>query len=308
MKNLFAISAATAGSLLVAFLAFDSNADTSRGGIPHSPASGVHSNRIFSADSGTSDLGLGMFRLPASAQTGFASGETRTAMLIDSVRKAALSGDAGVWEQVANNELPLLIKSDPLAAAGLAQSLAPGPVRQQILRQVAHGWADQNSMAALGWAAGLSDAVERNSALADVCVQISQSDPAAAISAASQYGLQDEGARFENIVQQWASQDFTAAYGWVSQLPAGAERDGSMTRLALVVAQVSPTDAANLVANEISPGTVQIEAAISVLHEWGLQDFAAASAWASQFPSGLMADRAKQELASVSAYRNALGD
>lgn len=304
MTKFIAISAAIGVASFVAFLAFDSTGGIPPGDAPGSPSAGARSVRQFAAEVGANDTAFDMSEPSAAVQNGLASGESRTALLIDAVRKAALSGDAGLWQQAANRELRLLIKRDPLAAADLAQSLPLGYVREQILRQAAQGWADQNPDAALVWAAGLADAVERNSALSDVCIQLSQSNPAAAINAATKYGLQDQGARFENMVQQWADQNFSAAYGWVAQLPAGAERDGSMARLALVISQASPENAANLVANEIPPGTVQIEAAISVLHQWGLQDFAAASAWASQFPAGLLADRAKQELASISVYHS----
>jgi len=45
---------------------------------------------------------------------------------------------------------------------------------------------------------------------------------------------------------------------------------------------------------------------MSVLSQWAMQDFAGASAWADQFPAGPLADRARQELAGIAAYRQAL--
>jgi len=303
MKGVLAISAVIAIASFVAILGYNPGVDSTFGSATPALPPAAHPMRKSSADGALRGAAFETSPAPVALRMKNASGDTAPQMLVDIIRRAALSGDASLWQQVANDELLRLIDSDPLAAADLAQSLDSGPVREGILRRVAHGWADQNAKAALAWAAGLADAVERNSAVADVCIQMSQSNPAEAIEVASKFGLEDQGARFENLVQQWASQDFTAAYGWVSQLPAGAERDGSMARLALIAAQVSPADAASLVATEIPPGTVQSEAAISVLHQWGMQDFAAASAWANQFPDGLFADRAKQELASISIYR-----
>ena len=118
--------------------------------------------------------------------------------------------------------------------------------------------------------------------------------------------MEDKGGFYENLVEQWASMDATAALDWVAQLPAGAGRDRMMARVAFAEAQVSPGDAADLVVKEIPPGPAQDEAAMSVLDQWGSRDFAGASAWADQFPAGPLADRAKRELAGIVAYHQAL--
>ena len=232
--------------------------------------------------------------------------ESETRKLIEAIQAALRSDDARCWDEVSQKQLRLLIQRDPSAAAGLALGLDPGLIREQMLRQIAQGWATQDSTAALAWAAGLTDAGERNSALADACVGLSQSNPAEAINTARQYGVEDQGGFYENTVEQWAAGDTTAALAWVAQFPAGAGRDGMMARVAFVEAQVSPGDAADLVVKEIPPGPAQDEAAMSVLHQWALLDFAGALAWADQFPAGPLADRAKQELAGIDAYRQAL--
>jgi hypothetical protein len=234
--------------------------------------------------------------------------ESETQKLIDAIRAALRSGDAGRWEQVSQNELSQLIKSDPQAAADFAQGFDPGEMREQMLRQVAHGWAMQDPAAALAWTSGLTDAGDRNSTLADVCVQISQSNPAGAITAAIQHGLENQGGLYENMMQQWAAKDPMAALDWADQLPAGADRNGMMTRLAFVEAHVSPTDAANLVLYEIPPGSDQEEAIISVLHQWALKDYAAASDWVDEFPDGPLRNRAEQELNGMAEYRLALNN
>jgi hypothetical protein len=232
--------------------------------------------------------------------------ESETQKLIEAIQAALRSGDARRWDEVSQNQLRLLIQRDPLAAAGLALGLDPGLIREQMVRQIAQGWAAQDSAAALAWAAGLTDAGERNSTLTDACVGISQSNPAEAINTAKQYGVEDKGGFYENLVEQWASMDATAALDWVAQLPAGAGRDRMMARVAFAEAQVSPGDAADLVVKEIPPGPAQDEAAMSVLDQWGSRDFAGASAWADQFPAGPLADRAKRELAGIVAYHQAL--
>jgi hypothetical protein len=234
--------------------------------------------------------------------------ESDAQKLMDAIRTALKSGEVADWERISQKELPQLIKSDPLAAADLAQSLEAGFIREQMLRQVAHGWAAQDATAALAWAASLTDADDRNSSLTDVCVQMSQADPAAAITAAIQYGLSNQGGLYENMMQQWAAKDASAALDWANRLPPSDERDLMMARLAFVEAQVSPADAANLVAYEISSGPNQEAAALSTLHQWALQDFAGASAWADQFMEGPLQDRALQELVGIEQYRQALNN
>ena len=253
----------------------------------------------------TKSIGLNsdLFRQATLVHGEMAARELESERLIAIIRAALSSDDTALWAQVSQNELKSLIQINPLAAAGLAQSLAPGNIREQMFREIAQGWAAQDATGALAWADSMSDAGERKSALGDVCLQLSQSNPAAALNATRQYGLADEGGLLENIVQQSAAKDATTTYNWVAQLPACAERDALTARVAFVESQVSPSTAAGWVVNQIPPGSIQDEAAISVLHQWGLLDFAGATAWAAQFPSGPLGDRAKQELAGIAEYR-----
>lgn len=75
-----------------------------------------------------------------------------------------------------------------------------------------------------------------------------------------------------------------------------------MGRLAYVQSQNEPAAAANLVLEQIPPGPIQEEAAITVLHQWGGRDLASATAWADQFPPGTLRDRAEAELRGLAAY------
>jgi hypothetical protein len=307
MKKLVLILAVIGGTCLVAVLATRSRVNTSSDGSPSVPVAGDHLVQDFSqAGTPANNHNIEESRSATEAHRKIESRELETKELVEAIQDALRSGDAGRWEQVSQNQLVQLIRDNPFAAAGLAQTLEPGPIREQMLRQVAQGWAAQDSTAALEWAAGLADAGEHDSALANVCIQMSQSSPAEAVSAAGQYGLKDEGGLFENMVQQWAGKDEPAALDWVSRQPAGSERDEMMARLAFVEAQISPENAVDLVLREIPPGPAQVEAAISVLHQWGLRDFAGASAWVDQFPAGPLADRARQELAGIASYQLAL--
>lgn len=72
-------------------------------------------------------------------------------------------------------------------------------------------------------------------------------------------------------------------------------------RIAFVQSQTNPEEAAQLVVDQMSPGPTQIEAAISVMHQWALRDANAAMAWAEAFPPGDLLDRAINEVKNVTA-------
>lgn len=78
--------------------------------------------------------------------------------------------------------------------------------------------------------------------------------------------------------------------------PPGEERDRLLSRVALTRSKENPADAARLVAEWISPGEVQNEAAISVLHQWALQEPDAALAWAQLFSEENLRSRALKEV------------
>ena len=77
--------------------------------------------------------------------------------------------------------------------------------------------------------------------------------------------------------------------------PPGNERDRLISRVAFTRSKEDAAEAAKLVAEWISPGDAQNEAAISVLHQWALRDPKGALSWAQLFPENLR-DRALQEV------------
>jgi len=132
---------------------------------------------------------------------------------------------------------------------------------------------------------------------------MAQTNPAAAVEFAAKHQL-DSGAGdvLPNLVQQWAQSDFSSALEWATTQPLGDQRDRIFSRVAFVESQTAPRDAANLVIQEITPGPAQQEAALMVLHQWMLQDFSAAKAWADQFPEGDFKQRVKAELEGGAEY------
>ena len=152
-------------------------------------------------------------------------------------------------------------------------------------------------------AAQIGDASERESVLLAACLRWAEFDPADALRIAHVLGLdQVSNAMCEDIIQKWAVKDFPAALAWASHEAAGEQRDHLMTRLAFVQSQTQPDAAARLVVEQIPAGPAQVEAGISVLHQWALRDFSAALTWVNSF-SGELQDRGREELAGIARYR-----
>jgi hypothetical protein len=178
------------------------------------------------------------------------------------------------------------------------------PINSQDLNQNRE-WARKFPSAALAWVQSAPDSKQRD-AIAEIAFsKLADTDPAGAVALAGKITANGAGPLEENILenltQRWADQDEQAASAWASTLPAGPIRDGALDRIAFVQAKADPADAAQLVANEITPGVIQNDAAMSVLYQWAKQDTAAAMAWAQSFPDGDLRNRAIQEIKNVSA-------
>jgi hypothetical protein len=164
----------------------------------------------------------------------------------------------------------------------------------------------RDPQAALTLAAQQPTREERDEALKAVCLQLAQTDPALALTTAWSFQIGLEGnsetdtRALENMANRWAMTDLPTALAWASEQPATAQdarRDWIMKGLASAWAKTSPEAAARLVAEQISPGPVQAQAAMEVLIPWATSDFADATAWAEQFPSGALREMALAKLA-----------
>lgn len=197
-----------------------------------------------------------------------------------------------------------LVRRDPAAAAQFAESLPVGQVRNDVLLHVAQDWAGQDPSNAEAWAAQLPDKNESLAVLSDVCFKVSEANAAQSVQMAVKDNLSAMPGVLQNLVSQWAHQDFPNALAWTENQPDGEQRDQMMERLAVLQSQTDPAEAAKLVAEEIPPGPAQDDAVISVTYAWGLRDMAAATAWVNLFPPGPLQERAKNELLNVAAYQH----
>jgi hypothetical protein len=227
--------------------------------------------------------------------------------LLAQIQAALASTNLDDREIVFTNLLAELVRTDPLAAARFAETNSLGDTHDQLLHHVAQLWAATDSSAALNWAATLSNASERDGILTDVCLQVAENDPEGAVKARSQF-MTDEKPNpgLEALAQRWGEKDFSGALGWALSRAAAEQRDQLIARLAFVQSQTSPVEAATLAVEKIPAGGAQTEAVMSVLHQWGLHDLAAAEKWVARFPEGDLRTRAVNELAGVAKYQSAV--
>jgi hypothetical protein len=206
------------------------------------------------------------------------------------------------------------VPTDPATVAGVdiktlsrLPLLAPEPAPAAVIGELfempedpdeLRGWARQFPEEALAWLRTAAAGVARDTVAEMICAHVAESDPAEAVSLAERYAGGCSNL-LENLVHQWADRDEPAARAYAMNQPPGAERDRLLSRVAFTRAKENPADAARLVAEWISPGAVQDEAAISVLHQWALRDADAALAWAQLFPDETLRDRALSEVVNT---------
>jgi hypothetical protein len=205
----------------------------------------------------------------------------------------------------------------------LAEALQPGAELQQAIVNPAladpgspdnsedwdqnREWARKYPAEALKWLENAPDGPRRETMAEIVCPELAQTDPARAVALAEQ--CNSSGTNFmkalrDGLGQQWAEQDMQATSAWALAKPAGEDRDRLLGRIALVKSKTNPEEAAQWVAEQMSPGAVQDEAAISVIYQWASRDANAAMAWVQSFPDGNLRYRAILEVQNIQAARN----
>lgn len=198
---------------------------------------------------------------------------------------------------------------NPEKVAELAQSLAPGEQKDQMLDQLARGWAAKDPDAARAWASQRSNAEERDRLLEIIntvrekrdSADVPESQIVADLTEALIHSGADESKQLqvENLTQKWATKNLSAALDWVKQQPASEIHDNLIQRIAVIEAAKAPAEAARLVVEQIAPGPAQTEAVISVVHQWGTQDMIGAVAWVNLFRDGQLKERAVRELEGI---------
>jgi hypothetical protein len=177
------------------------------------------------------------------------------------------------------------------------------PINSQDLDEN-RDWARKFPAEAAAWLQNASDGKQRVAVAEIVCPQLAQTNVVAAVKLAE--NCLGEGTNnaaqylLGAVAQIWAEQDIQAASAWATARPPGEQRDCLIHHIAFAESKTDPYQAAQLVVQQISPGTTQNEAAMSVLNQWAQQDAKAAMTWAESFPAGDFRDRAIKEVNNVS--------
>ncbi|MES2476830.1 MAG: hypothetical protein V4640_13690 [Verrucomicrobiota bacterium] len=229
--------------------------------------------------------------------------KSHQAPLLDQLNRIVKSSNS-FDRELFSSVLAKLTRTHAAAAADYVASIPTGPIREEALRSLARIWISLDAANAELWAVSLPDELERQSAIADLCTQLAGSDAGQALIIAEKHGITTQLTTFtENLTQQWASQDFSAAARWIKARPAGESRDQMIMRLAFVQSSNQPAEAARLVVEEISAGETQTEAVISVIHQWGRHDMLGAREWVALFPASPLRTRAESELSSIATHQ-----
>jgi hypothetical protein len=224
-----------------------------------------------------------------------------SAALMKQILGALDSNNPGEQAMIFTNQLLALVKLDPWAAARLAESSEAGEWRTELMRVVVQNWAESDPWEAVKWINGLADSDARDTMLSCLCFHVA--DPGQAIQILEQEGLNDRReVMLGNLVQQWASQNLQGATAWADGYSPGNDRDNLFKQIVLAESQNAPSQAAETVVNDISPGPIQNEAAFLVLGQWAQQDLTGAAAWASQFPGGELYDQGQIILDGISKH------
>jgi hypothetical protein len=228
--------------------------------------------------------------------------------LLAQIQTALASTNLDDREMVFTNLLAEMVRIDPLAVARFAETNSLGDTHDLLLYRVAQLWAATDSSAAVNWAATLTNTRgDRDAILTEVCLQVSERDPEEAVRMRTQHVADEQpNPGLEVLAQRWGEKDFSAALDWALSRAASEQRDQLIARLAFVQSQTSPIEAATLVAEKIPAGGAQTEAIMSVLHQWGSRDLAAAEKWVARFPESELRTRAVSELEGLAKYQSSV--
>ncbi|MET0262517.1 MAG: hypothetical protein ABW223_06445 [Rariglobus sp.] len=138
---------------------------------------------------------------------------------------------------------------------------------------------------------------DRQAARTNTLSAWAETDPRAAFLYLTRHGSGQADTYLSHVYfRQWAARDFTAAFDHAERQPTGAPREELFGALALLVVRANPAEAAAMTEQDMRPGPVRTETAISILHQWALADLERAASWATTFPEGPERERALREI------------
>ena len=217
----------------------------------------------------------------------------------DTAKQTAAAHSSGVKSKT-DKPNELAPAADPARALAQAFALETGSERESRISNLLCAWAVRDAEAALKWVSALEDPAARGSARSTVCLAVAEKYPRQAVMLALAHGTDqdDDCGLLECLTMQWCEKESEAAVNWARGQPPGEWRDHLLESASFVLSKSDPAAAARLVSG-LEPGTVQDEAAMAVLHQWALQDSAAALKWAEAFSEPILRERALAEISNL---------
>ena len=190
-----------------------------------------------------------------------------------------------------------VVRTDIRTALSLIELVPQGESRDNALRALAAGWADQDVLAALDWAKGLSNPTERATAVEATLIIRAKRDPRRTVDLAQQLLTGDALDRtLTEAMKNLAEQDPRAAGEMVMRLPDGAVKTRATLDVVRALAAEQPATALAWI-KSLPPGQLQQLALNNVLDFWSANDPQSAGEYVAQMPAGPDQDVAATHLA-----------
>ena len=158
----------------------------------------------------------------------------------------------------------------------------------------------------------VGDLALRDRVLAEWLPALAARDPAAAAHfAESQGDARTRELCLLQVAMTWARADDAAAVHWAESLSDPRMRDAAITDISLAVAERNPAHAVALRERFVDAmglrfDTVADNTLVNLAHQWAVQDFGAALAWANAQPPGVQRDQVLERLVFVRAAEDDL--
>lgn len=188
----------------------------------------------------------------------------------------------------------------PATAAAWAGRMSAGDARADAYGDVAQGWASRDASAAKAWALGLSEASDRDAALAQVGYVLGRTQPVEALQLAIAMEAtprRDELVHFS--AAQWASQSPGDAVAWASQVTDEGLREGLLRNIFTEWGDADPTAAATAAVKSMPEGRAQNDTVVGIVQRWVQKEPEIAAAWVASFPDGELRETAGRELVTL---------
>jgi len=197
-------------------------------------------------------------------------------------------------------------EQNPAAAAAWAGQLPPGPVRNDLLQQIAIPWAESDLPAVTDWVAELpaTDPAKSEVSLA-VAYEAARTNALIALQLAAPLPASRERDDFLiHAVRQWTEADAATVGAWIASIPDPALQQRLTAAFAVALSQADSSAAATLASTSLPSGSLQNRTTVAIVQQWAQTDPTSAAHWVEQFPAGALRDSATQNLLSLWTLQN----